>query len=56
MGNETEAKSNTTVTYDNVSFDWVQLSADLDPADSETFLGKCSRKFEENPFVPIGEF
>lgn len=42
--------------YDNVEFDWIQLSADIDPGDSETFLAKWKRKFEENPFVPIGEY
>lgn len=42
--------------YDDVQFDWVQLSADLDPATKETFLAKTQRKFAENPFVPIGEY
>lgn len=42
-------------TYDNVKFDWVQLSADLDPTLKETFMEKASRKFKENPFVYIGE-
>lgn len=42
--------------YDNVQFDWVQLSADLDPTKNETFLGKTRRKFAENPFVPIGKY
>lgn len=41
--------------YDEVSFDWIQLSADIDPESSETFLGKWQRKFKENPFVPVGE-
>lgn len=41
--------------YDDVEFDWIQLSADLDPTKAETFLGKWKRKFSENPFVPIGE-
>lgn len=40
--------------YDNVEFDWIKLVADLNP-ESETFLEKCKRKFNENPFVPIGE-
>lgn len=42
--------------YDNVQFDWIQLSADLDPMTDETFLGKWGKKFKENPFVPIGEY
>lgn len=42
--------------YDDVQFDWVQLSADLDPAKNEYFLAKTKRKFAENPFVPIGEY
>lgn len=41
--------------YDNVEFDWIQLSADLDPSKTETFLNKWKRKFAENPFVPIGK-
>lgn len=41
--------------YDNVEFDWIQLSADLDPSKTETFLGKWKRKFGENPFVPVGK-
>lgn len=41
--------------YDNVEFDWIQLSADLDPTVYETFIEKWSRKFKENPFVPVGE-
>ncbi|XP_055301011.1 HIG1 domain family member 2A, mitochondrial-like [Sitodiplosis mosellana] len=41
--------------YDNVEFDWVKLVADLNP-DQETFIEKCKRKFNENPFVPIGAF
>lgn len=42
--------------YDNMEFDWIQLSADIDPGNTETFLQKWKRKFEENPFVPIGEY
>lgn len=41
--------------YDNVEFDWIQLSADLDPSNAESFLDKWKRKFGENPFVPIGK-
>lgn len=41
--------------YDNVEFDWIQLSADIDPNAVETFYEKTKRKFSENPFVPIGE-
>lgn len=41
--------------YDNVEFDWIQLSADLDPSKTESFLNKWKRKFGENPFVPIGK-
>lgn len=41
--------------YDDVQFDWIQLSADLDPTNQETFIGKWKRKFTENPFVPVGE-
>lgn len=40
--------------YDNVEFDWIKLVADLNP-EPETFLEKCKRKFNENPFVPIGK-
>lgn len=53
------AKMETTVVpqkYDDVQFDWVQLSADLDPAKNERFMAKTQRKFAENPFVPIGEY
>lgn len=39
-----------------MEFDWIQLSADIDPGNTETFLQKWKRKFEENPFVPIGEY
>lgn len=42
--------------YDDAQFDWVQLSADLDPSKNETFMAKTQRKFTENPFVPIGEY
>lgn len=52
MGKENENKSQN---YENIEFDWVQISADLDPSNNETFLAKCQRKFAENPFVPIGE-
>lgn len=41
--------------YDNVEFDWIQLSVDLDQSKKETFLQKWKRKFDENPFVPIGK-
>lgn len=41
--------------YDNVEFDWIQLSADLDPSKAESFLDKWKRKFGENPFVPVGK-
>lgn len=41
--------------YDDVEFDWIQLSADLDPSKAETFIAKWKRKFGENPFVPIGK-
>lgn len=41
--------------YDNVEFDWIQLSFDIDPTHTESFIEKWKRKFEENPFVPIGE-
>lgn len=41
--------------YDNVEFDWIKLVADLNP-EPETFLEKCKRKFNENPFVPIGKW
>lgn len=41
--------------YDNVEFDWIQLSSDLDPTVYETFIEKWTRKFKENPFVPVGE-
>lgn len=41
--------------YDDVEFDWIQLSADLDPSKAESFLAKWQRKFGENPFVPIGK-
>lgn len=40
--------------YDNVELDWIKLVADLEPS-HETFLAKCKRKFNENPFVPIGK-
>lgn len=42
--------------YDDVEFDWIQLSADLDPSKAESFLAKWQRKFGENPFVPIGKW
>ncbi|XP_031634163.1 HIG1 domain family member 2A, mitochondrial-like [Contarinia nasturtii] len=42
--------------YDNVEFDWIQLSADIDNEPVETFYEKTKRKFSENPFVPIGAF
>lgn len=41
--------------YDDVEFDWIQLSVDLDQSLKETFLQKWKRKFNENPFVPIGK-
>lgn len=40
--------------YDNVEFDWIKLVADLEK-NQESFLDKCKRKFNENPFVPIGK-
>lgn len=40
--------------YDDVQFDWIQLSVDLDPSNNESFMAKTKRKFAENPFVPIG--
>lgn len=42
--------------YDEVEFDWIQLSAELDPFGNESFLGKCKRKFGQNPFVPVGKY
>lgn len=41
--------------YDEVQFDWIQLSTDLDPLGDESFLGKWKRKFGQNPFVPVGK-
>ena len=41
--------------YVDVEFDWIQLSADLDPTNNESFLAKWKRKCTENPFVPIGK-
>lgn len=41
--------------YDDVEFDWIQLSKDLNPVKEETFLGKWKRKFGDNPFVPVGK-
>lgn len=41
--------------YDNVDFDWIQLSIDIAPTNTETFIQKWKRKFQENPFVPVGE-
>lgn len=40
---------------ENVEFDWIQLSSDIDPTKTETFLQKTIRKFGENPFVPVGK-
>lgn len=39
----------------DVEFDWIQLSADVDPTKNESFMQKTTRKFKENPFVPIGK-
>lgn len=40
--------------YSEDQFDWIQLSADLEPEAIEGFTGKIWRKTKENPFVPVG--
>lgn len=37
-------------------YDWIQIREKMEEGmQPETFLGKLSRKFGENPLVPIGK-
>lgn len=40
--------------YENVEFDWIQLSNEIAPED-DGFMKKTVKKFKENPAVPIGK-
>lgn len=40
--------------YDESEFDWIKLSAEIQP-DEDGFMQKTAKKFKENPFVPLGE-
>lgn len=39
---------------EEMSLEWIQMRAEINQMEPETFASKSMRKFKENPLVPIG--